>query len=78
MSGLVAGAAYLRAASELDENDRRDLESYFEHLRAYYEIPADRPVFPARRLAATTRRRPLRTRHAAGGNGADHPWRNTL
>ena len=77
----VAGRTYVRSAAVLDADDQRDLESYFEHLRAYYEIPADQPVFPARRPTAAERSTPARRAEpdrATALNRGDHPWRNTL
>lgn len=37
---------YLRAKYHLPAEAVADLERYFELLRAYYDIPADQPVFP--------------------------------
>jgi transcriptional regulator with XRE-family HTH domain len=37
---------YLRTKYELPPDAVRDLERYFELLRAYYNIPKDQPVFP--------------------------------
>lgn len=67
---------YFRS-DRLAPTDQRDLEVYAEHLRAYYGIPAGRPVFPKRTpTKASTARRP--SRRATGLNRADHPWRGTL
>ncbi len=43
---LPAFTPYLRAKYELPPEAVADLERYFELLRAYYDIPADQPVFP--------------------------------
>lgn len=61
--------------------DRRDLDRYAEHLRAYYGIPDGQPVFPARRASKAETPKPSagsRRPRPAGTNRADHPWRGTL
>lgn len=63
---------------KLSPDDLADLDSYAEHLRNYYDIPPDQPVFPPRRR---TPRRPQQQGSkpkAEGTNSADHPWRGTL
>jgi transcriptional regulator with XRE-family HTH domain len=45
---------YLRAKYELPPQAVADLERYFTQLRHYYGIPENKPVFPPRKLAAST------------------------
>lgn len=71
---------YFRRDS-LGAADRRDLDRYARHLRAYYGIPDGQPVFPARRVAKSDTTKPTagsRRPRPAGSNRADHPWRGTL
>jgi hypothetical protein len=81
VNAVVTSAPYLRSAAALNADDRRDLDAYFEHLRAYFDIPADRPVFPARPSTSKKSSHPSSRRapaQATGRNRGDHPWRNTL
>jgi hypothetical protein len=82
VNGLASTSLYLRSGEQLEADDLRDLESYFEVLRAYYGIPDDQPVFPARERHTTrlspSSTRPVKTTRATGRNRDDHPWRNTL
>ena len=77
MSRLTT-AVYLRAGEELEADDLRDLEDYFAHLRSFYDIPKDQPVFPPRPRSRREEPKHERKPRATGRNGADHPWRNTL
>jgi transcriptional regulator with XRE-family HTH domain len=43
---LPAFTPYLRAKFDLPPEAVADLERFFGFLRAYYDIPADKPVFP--------------------------------
>jgi hypothetical protein len=61
----------------LSDQDRRNLARYLSHLRTYYAIPDDQPVFPARprtERANTPARRPS----TKARNAANHPWRAAL
>ena len=74
--GLADGERSRR--DKLSPQDLADLDSYANHLRAYYDIPPDQPVFPPRQRGV---RRPGQADgkpKAAGTNSADHPWRGTL
>ena len=62
----------------LSPEDRSDLDCYAEHLRNYYDIPPDQPVFPPRRRASRRPQQPGSKPKAEGTNSADHPWRGTL
>ena len=73
-----ATAIYLRAGEQLEAEDLRDLEDYFAHLRSFYGIPEDEPVFPPRPRSRREQPKPERKPRPTGRNGADHPWRNTL
>jgi hypothetical protein len=81
VNAVMTRPPYLRTTAVLDGEDRRDLEAYFEHLRAFYGIPADRPVFPTRtpsaKKSSAPSGRPAPDR-ATGRNRGDHPWRNSL
>ena len=56
---------YLRAKYELPPEAVRDLERYFELLRAYYNIPKDKPVFPPKSRSDTKPQKTDRKRRAA-------------
>lgn len=65
-----------RPQKRLGGEDLRQLEDFLGHLRRYYGIPADQPVFPKRKK--TTRPTPAPTRRSDTAiNAADHPWRVT-
>jgi hypothetical protein len=69
---------HLRTATVLGPDDQRDLDDFFAQLRAYYDIPPDRPVFPPRRTGRAQPRGDRRPTRTTARNRADHPWRNTL
>jgi hypothetical protein len=62
----------------LDAADLRDLESFHELLRDYYDIPTNEPVFPAAKQPQSERQPRTNTARATGRNSSAHPWRNTL
>jgi transcriptional regulator with XRE-family HTH domain len=73
---LPAFSPYLRTKYDLPPEAVTDLERYFDLLRAYYDIPADAPVFPERPKAEPgTGEAPKPA--ADRRNPADHPWRST-
>ena len=51
-----------------------DLQKWFELQRAYYDIPADQPVYPPLSKDKTTSSKRSKP-SATGRNRADHPWR---
>lgn len=59
---------------EMNPKDRADLNSWFQALRDYYDIPSDQPVFPP--LPRATSPSPVAPSKASR-NGADHPWRKS-
>lgn len=77
MNPAASNAAPSRRDHGLSEQDRRNLAHYLSHLRTYYAIPEDQPVFPPRPRSeppAGQQRRPNRTAR----NAANHPWRAAM
>lgn len=71
---LPSFAPYLRSKyTELPPEAVRDLERYYEMLRAYYGIPEDQPVFPPKPRSKSGERRAKPSTDAK--NQLDHPWR---
>lgn len=64
---------YLRSQRRLSGEDLRQLEDFLAHLRRFYDIPDDEPVFPPRKEERSQHAKP--SRHAR--NAADHPWRRS-
>lgn len=65
---------YLRTKyPDLPPEAVRDLEQYYDMLRKYYDIPADQPVFPPRKVSRADRKRAKPSPRAR--NELDHPWR---
>lgn len=58
----------------LSDHDRRNLAHYLSHLRTYYAIPDDQPVFPPRPRTERSDR-PARRPSVNARNAANHPWR---
>ena len=61
---LPSLSPYLRTKFDLPPEAVADLERYFSFLRAYYDIPVDKPVFPPKPKPTDNRSkdRPVRRR----------------
>lgn len=87
---LPSFAPYMRSKYQLPPSAIQDLEDYFTHLRSYYQIPDDQPVFPPKPKAPGSASEPgsgsgsgSETKSSSApskepfleGKNRDHPWR---
>ena len=77
MNRAASNQAPSRRDHGLSDHDRRNLAHYLSHLRTYYAIPDDQPVFPPRPRTERSDR-PARRPSVTARNAANHPWRAAM